>query len=179
MRWTVHGERQIYASPWVSLGLVDVEIPGVERFEHHVVHARGPAAGTVVVRHGAVLLLYRHRFITDSWGWEIPAGGIEPGETVEDAARRECLEETGWAAGPLTRLTSYFFAGGLCDGQFHLFLADGAERVGDPVDVREAERIEWVPIGDVRGLVAGGEVPDGLTLTALLWAFAFAPELGW
>ena len=37
MRWTVHGERSIYDSEWMRLVLVDVEIPGVERFDHHVV----------------------------------------------------------------------------------------------------------------------------------------------
>jgi len=173
MRWTVHGEREIYSSEWVSLGLADVEIPGGERFEHHVVHARGPAAGTVVVRDGSVLLLYRHRFITDSWGWEIPAGGVDRGEPFEDAARRECIEETGWAPGPLTPLTSYYYANGLVDGQFNLFIADGAEHVGDPNDVAEAERIEWVPIPEVRRIVEAGEMPDGLSLTALLWSFAF------
>ena len=31
---------------------------------------------------GKALLLWRHRFITDTWGWEIPIGGIEPGEAV-------------------------------------------------------------------------------------------------
>lgn len=173
MRWTVHGERAIYTSPWVSLHLADVEIPGGERFEHHVVRARGPAAGTIVHRDGAILLLYRHRFITDSWGWEIPAGGADPGEALEDAARRECIEETGWAPGRLRHLTSYYYANGLCDGQFALFLADSAERVGDPVDVAEFERIEWVPVSEVRALIERGEMPDGLSLTALLWTFAF------
>ena len=43
-----------------------------------------------------VLALWRHRFITDTWGWEIPAGRLEAGETAEQAARRETLEETGW-----------------------------------------------------------------------------------
>jgi len=31
MKWTVHGERMIYESPWVSLALTDIEIPGGER----------------------------------------------------------------------------------------------------------------------------------------------------
>ena len=44
-----------------------------------------------------MLLLWRHRFITDTWGWEIPAGRVEAGEALEDAARREAIEETGWA----------------------------------------------------------------------------------
>ena len=49
MRWTVHGERSIYESDWVSLRMVDVEIPGGRRFDHHVVHLPRPASGTVVV----------------------------------------------------------------------------------------------------------------------------------
>lgn len=43
-----------------------------------------------------------HRFITDTWGWEIPAGAADPGEAIEDTARREAFEETGWAVGRLT-----------------------------------------------------------------------------
>ena len=46
------------------------------------------AAAAAVVRdpERGVLLIYRHRFITDSWGWEVPAGGVDPGETPEQAA---------------------------------------------------------------------------------------------
>ena len=90
MRWTVHGERELYDSEWMRLVVVDVEIPGVGRFDHHVVRYPQPASGTVVhdpVR--GVLLLWRHRFITDTWGWEIPAGRIEAGETPKDAAARD------------------------------------------------------------------------------------------
>jgi 8-oxo-dGTP pyrophosphatase MutT (NUDIX family) len=175
MRWTVHGEREIYDSEWVRLVLVDVEIPGVDRFDHHVVRYHRPASGTVVHDPDrGVLLLWRHRFITDTWGWEIPAGGIEPGETPEDAAVRETLEETGWRPGPLTRLGSYAPSNGSSDQIFHLFVADGATAVGEPTDVGESERIAWVPVDEIRKLVADGQVTDGLSLTALLWALAFA-----
>jgi 8-oxo-dGDP phosphatase len=94
MRWIVHGERPLYATPWVGLHLVDVEIPGGERFEHHVVRVPSEAAGCVVYDPDrGVLLLWRHRFITDTWGWEIPAGGIDDGETAASAAVREVLED--------------------------------------------------------------------------------------
>src|SRR5437870_1564720 len=48
MRWTVHGERTIYESEWLCLALTDVEVPGGERFDHHVVRMPDKAAGTVV-----------------------------------------------------------------------------------------------------------------------------------
>lgn len=175
MRWTIHGERSIYDSDWMRLVLVDVEIPGVDRFDHHVVRYPRPASGTVVHDPDrGVLLLWRHRFITDTWGWEIPAGRIEEGETPEQAAARETLEETGWRAGPLTSLGSYAPSNGSSDQIFHVFAADGATHVGEPTDVSESERIAWVPVDEVRRLVADGEITDGLSLTSLLWALALS-----
>ncbi len=170
MEWIEHGERSLYDSPWVSLHLVDVEVPGGARFEHHVVRRDLPAAGVVVHDPArGVLLLWRHRFITRTWGWEIPAGRVEPGETLEQAAGREVLEETGWEAGPLTRLFGYHPTNGLSDQRFELFAAAGASYVGEPSDPSESDRIEWLPVEQVRRLVRGGEIGDGLSLTALLW----------
>ena len=174
MRWTVHGERAVYASPWLNLHLVDVEIPDGPRFDYHAVRVPHAASGTVVHDpERGVLLLWRHRVVTDSWGWEVPAGRIDPGETPAEAAGREVLEETGWRPGPLTPLVSYHPASGLVDVRFHLFTAAGAERVGEPVDVHESERVDWLPLPLVRAAVEQGEVPDGLTLTALLYALQF------
>src|SRR3954454_15639994 len=108
VKWTVHGERVLYMSEWVGLSLVDVEIPGGRRFEHHVVRHPHDAAGTVIHDPDrGVLLLWRHRFITDSWGYEIPAGRIDPGEQPLEAAAREAYEETGWQPGPLEPLVRF------------------------------------------------------------------------
>jgi 8-oxo-dGTP pyrophosphatase MutT (NUDIX family) len=176
MRWTVHAERPLYESEWMRLVLVDVEIPGGARFDHHVVRFPSSAAGTVVHDPDrGILMLWRHRFITDTWGWEIPAGRIDPGETPEQAAARETLEETGWRPGPLRELCAYAPSNGSSDQVFHLFTASSAARVGEPTDPGESERIEWVPVDTVRRLIAGGEVYDGLSLTALLWTLAIAP----
>jgi len=174
VRWKVHGERSLYDSEWVRLHLADVELPDGKRFEHHLIRAPMPAAG-VVVRDAArgVLLLWRHRFITDTWGWEVPAGMVEQGESVEAGAAREVLEETGWQPGPLETLIAYHPTNGLSDQVFHLFLADGAREVGPPVDIHEAERVAWVPVSELIERVRAGEVHDGLSLTALCWCFAF------
>lgn len=172
MRWMVHGERTVYESEWMTVALVDVEIPDERRFEHHVLRMR-PAAGTVITDPDrGVLLLWRHRFITDTWGWEIPGGRIEDGETPAVAAEREAFEETGWRPGPIAELTSYAPGNGHSDGIFHLFRAAGAEYVGDPTDRSESERIEWLPWGSVRSEIAAGRVYDGMTLTALTYVLA-------
>jgi 8-oxo-dGTP pyrophosphatase MutT (NUDIX family) len=119
------------------------------------------------------LLLWRHRFITDTWGWEIPAGHIDAGESPEAAGAREVLEETGWRPGPLRHLVTYQPMNGLADKRFHLFAAAGATHVGEPSDANEAARVEWVPVDELRRLVRDGEVRDGLSLTALLYVLSF------
>lgn len=174
MRWTVHGERSLYESDWVRLVLTDVEIPDGERFEHHVVRMPNKAAGAVVHDPDrGVLLLWRHRFITDTWGWEIPAGGIDPGETPAEAAARETVEETGWEPSTLRPLVRYHPTNGLSDQTFHVFMASGATRVGEPTDAGEAERIEWVPVPELRRFVRDQQMLDGLSLTGVCYALAF------
>jgi 8-oxo-dGTP pyrophosphatase MutT (NUDIX family) len=170
MKWTVHGERVIYDSEWMRLALTDIEIPGGPRFEHHVLRMPAHAAGTVVADPArGVLMLWRHRFTTDTWGWEVPAGRIDAGETPAEAAAREVLEETGWRPGPLRHLTTYYPHNGTSDATFHLFVADGATEVGPPSDPSESERVEWLTIDRLRAAISAGSIGDGLSLTALLW----------
>ena len=56
-----------------------------------------------------------------------PAGRVDPGETPEECAARETLEETGWRAGELTKLTSYRPHNGTSDAHFHLYRTSSAE----------------------------------------------------
>ena len=173
MRWIVHGERDLYDSPWVRLTLVDVEVPGDRRFEHHVIREVTPAAGVICVNEAnEVLLIWRHRFVTDAWGWEIPAGRSDAGESIDDAGRRETLEETGWEPGPLTELVSFYPIHGMSDQSFVIYLAQGATHRGDPSDASESERIEWVPVPRLLQAVRDGEIVDGMSLTGLSYAFA-------
>jgi 8-oxo-dGTP pyrophosphatase MutT (NUDIX family) len=171
-RWPIHGESPIYTSEWVNLRLVEVEVPSGRRFSHHVLRMTYQAAGVVVnVADRGVLLLRRHRFITDTWGWEIPAGGIDAGESPEEAVEREGIEETGWRPTGIRSLGLSHPSNGLIDQAFLYFTADGAEYVREP-DADETERIEWFAPDDVRGLIAAGEIRDGLSATALGLAFA-------
>jgi ADP-ribose pyrophosphatase YjhB (NUDIX family) len=72
---------------------------------------------------GAVLLLYRHRFITDRWGWEIPAGSADPGEDAPAAAARELAEETGLTCRHLEPLGRADLSNGLTDRHVQIYRA--------------------------------------------------------
>lgn len=169
MRWMIHGRRAVYESSWLSLDLVDVELPDGRRFEQHVVRMARPVAAAVVVDdRDRVLLMWRHRYVTDTWGWEIPAGRVEEGESPAEAAVRETEEETGWRPGRLSLIVASQPSSGSVDSRHYLYRADGAEYVGPPTDITEAERIAWVPLADVRGLIAEAKIVNGPTLIGLL-----------
>lgn len=170
--WIDRGDSVIYDSDWVRLVTTDVVMPDGTQVDHHVVRMPRPAAGVVMIADGSVLMLHRHRFITNTWGWEIPAGGVDRGEEIADAAVREAREESGWEPRTVTALCRYFPANGVLDQAFHLFVSHDAVHRGPPTDVNEAARIEWLPIADVRRLLFDGGITDGLTFGALAYAFA-------
>ncbi len=171
----MHGERVIYDSEWIRLALADVELPSGKRFEHHVVRMPYVAAGTVVDDPDrGVLLLWRHRFTTDTWGWEIPGGRVDEGETPAEAATRETVEEAGWRPGPLTLMTAYYPHNGISDMTFHLFAATSAVYVGEPTESDEAERVEWLGVARRARRAAGRPrrrraVVDGAAVAARRW----------
>ncbi len=170
--WLDRGDTVIYDSDWVSLVTTDVVMPDGTQIDHHVVRMPGPAAGAVMVHDGAVLMLYRHRFITNTWGWEIPAGGVDPGESPDNAAVREALEESGWEPTSVSPLCSFNPANGVLDQTFHIFVSEDAVHRSDPSNLNEAARIEWVPVDEVRRLLTSGEINDGLTFGAISFALA-------
>jgi 8-oxo-dGDP phosphatase len=176
MQWKVHGERQIYANRWVNLWLVDVEQPDGRRWEHHVVRLRSLAAVVVMDDRQRVLMQWRHRFIPDMWGWEIPMGLIEEGEAPEQAAAREVEEETGWRPCGLRQLVYAQPANGITDSEHFIFRADGAEYVGPPTERNESDRIEWVPIAKIRSMIDRREIFSSASLLGLMYVLLDAPR---
>lgn len=180
--WVTHSTlREVYSSWWMSLRIDDVERPDGSHTEHEVV--RGPdAAGMVVIDpERGILMIWRHRFLPDTWGWEIPGGAIDEGESPAEAARREFYEESGWVVRGETRLLSRHHPSvGLVNQTFSIFAADGAELVGVPPDANEAVRVEWRTVDDVVADLRAGQISDGFTQLGVTLAIAesdFAPLL--
>jgi 8-oxo-dGTP pyrophosphatase MutT (NUDIX family) len=94
----VFGEREIYRSPDVWFGQVDVEIHGGERIWHHVLRLHQLAMMLLVDEQDRALLVWRHRLVPDRWGWEVPGGPVDEGEDPAEAAARELEDQTGMAS---------------------------------------------------------------------------------
>jgi 8-oxo-dGTP pyrophosphatase MutT (NUDIX family) len=172
LRTKVYGERTVYDNPWVRLTLVDIEPPDGHRFEHHVVRLQTVVLTLVVDDEDRVLMLWRYRFATDEWGWELPGGILHEGEDARLAAVRETEEETGWRPKSIEPLVSFQPMPGMVDTPHQVFLSRSAEHVGDPSDLEEAARIDWIPMSTVLGLVARGELLGSGSLVGLLYYLA-------
>jgi 8-oxo-dGDP phosphatase len=166
------GERTIYDDPWVWLGQVDVEQPDGERFWHHVVRLHRAAVMVLVDDHERVLMMWRHRFVQDKWGWELPGGLIDEGEEPEQTAVRELEEETGYRAGRVKLLAAYQPMVGMVDSEHFIFVGRDPERFTGPVEVNEADRIEWVPLASVPELISSGQIWNSGVLVGLLGLLA-------
>lgn len=169
LQWTVHGERSVYDNQWVRLTLVDVEPPEGHRFESHVVRLGRVAIALLVDEAERVLTLWRYRFATDGWGYELIGGIVEEGEEPAATAAREAVEESGWRpVGEPEHLISFQPFPGMVDAPIDVFLWRTMEKVGEPTDAEEAARIEWKPIREMVGLAKRGELLGSGTLVAVL-----------
>jgi 8-oxo-dGTP pyrophosphatase MutT (NUDIX family) len=166
-RWTIHGERVVDDSRRGRLSIAEVELPDGVRFEQYVL--RLPKSATVaVVREDQVLMLWRHRFVIDRWVWELPGGYVDDQEDPAITAAREVEEETGWRPGPLEQLAAFQPMVSTIDSENLVFMARGAEHVGDAVrDINEAERVAWIPLRDVPGKIQQGEIVGSSSMVAL------------
>jgi len=167
-RWQTFGEREIYASPWVWLGQVDVGVPDGGRYWHHVVRLPPVVMMVLVDEANRALLLWRHRFIQDRWGWELPGGLVDEGEEPVQAAIRELAEETGYRALVVQPLIAFQPRSGTVESQHFIFVGRQPERIGDPTEVNEFTRLEWVPLESVPELIDSGRMWDAGTQLALL-----------
>jgi 8-oxo-dGTP pyrophosphatase MutT (NUDIX family) len=168
VRWKNLGEKPVVETPWFQLKLAEVELPGGRRLDHYLLRLPPLVLTAVLDGEDRVLLLWRHRFIPDSWGWELPSGIADPGEDLAAAAARQALQESGWEPvqpRPLMRLEP---AGGLTDLVHHIYWTDQVIHRGDPPAAFEAERIEWLPLGQVPALIADGQIRAASTAAALL-----------
>jgi ADP-ribose pyrophosphatase len=130
-----------------------------------VVH--GPAVAIVPVgRDGCVTLVRQKREPVGGALLELPAGGLEAGETPLECARRELREETGLHGGEWVEAATFFTTPGYSDERMHLFVATELEQgEAEPEGSEEIELVR-IPVGEVPSLLP--ELEDAKTLAGLL-----------
>lgn len=117
-----------------------------------------------------VVMVRNERHAIGRWLEELPAGGIEAGETPEEAAARELREETGYRAATIEPLGWFYSSPGLTNERMEMFVATGLTHVGQDLDDGEVLTVHPVPAGDLLDRIDSGDVPDGKSMLCLLLA---------
>jgi len=145
--------------------------PNGQEHEITVVRHR-PSVVLIPVRDdGQVILIRQYRASVERELWEVPAGSLNPGETAEDAAVRECEEEIGLVPNTLERIRGLFPAPGFCDEELIFFrvsnlVAPAPDSTRKP-DEDEDIRAEPFAIADAKAMVTKGQIVDLKTAYAL------------
>lgn len=120
---------------------------------------------------GRVILVKQYRAPIDRETWELPAGGVNPGETVEAAAARECEEEIALVPAALERLGSWYPSPGYCDEEMIFFQVSSLQTPppDSPNKPDEDENIQTrtLSVAEARAMVARGDIVDLKTAYAL------------
>jgi ADP-ribose pyrophosphatase len=141
-------------------------------------YIRHPGAVAVVplFEDGAVLLERQFRYPHRRVFIEVPAGKLDPGEPPLATAKRELLEETGYAAAEWTRLGTLHTAIAYTDEAIELFVCRKLKRAGGPkLDSGEFLETMVVPFEEAIAMVRDGRITDAKSVCSLLWARTFPP----
>jgi ADP-ribose diphosphatase len=160
--------RRVYEGKVLSLDVDEVEEPGGVRAVREVVRHRGSVAVLPVHDDGRLVLVRQYRYPVDAAVWELPAGRLDPGESVEEAARRELEEEVGLRPRGLEALTVFYTTPGFCDETMHLFRATGLQSVTARPEADERIEAGTFTLAQARDMIRRGEIREGKTLVALL-----------
>ena len=165
--WTTLSSRIVVSNPWFRLRKDQVIRPDGKRGEYNTVLAP-PAVGVVpCFEDGSVLLVGQYRYSISRYSWEIPEGGGKPGETPIQTARRELLEETGYAAATLRSLGIFHTSNCFCDETAYLFWARGLTAGQSKQDGTEQIVTKRVRLDVAYRMAVDARITDSLTIVAL------------
>ena len=159
----------IYENPWVNLYVDRVQFPDGRIIDkHHLLDFEKEAVAVLAENaKGQVLLVHVYRYTTDTIEWEIPAGAVEAGESILEAARREVLEESGYETDDHQLIYSYYPMNGISNKVSHIARCRALRKVMD-FDRNEVREFKWVSRQEIERMIKARLVRDGFSLPALL-----------
>lgn len=175
-KWRVTASRIVHRDRWIHLRADDcVTDEGAVVAPYYVLEYPDWVEVVALDADNNVLLIKQYRHALGDISVELPAGGMDPGETDPvEAGRRELLEEAG-CAGILSLVGETRPNAGTHTNRTHIILARDVVKVAEPQD-EPSERIEsvWVSLPEAIRMALAGEITVGMQAASLLRGLAAA-----
>jgi ADP-ribose pyrophosphatase len=137
--------------------------------KQYFVRDSGLRAGIVLIKNDSVLLVRQYRILVQGLSWEVPGGRVEENEAPEQAAIRECAEETGLECRDLVPLVVYQPGLDTSNNPTHIFHTSHFHQLpGEYRTPEEVQELSWIPLADCTRMIANGQITDALTIISLL-----------
>ncbi|MFW5788071.1 MAG: NUDIX domain-containing protein [Halanaerobiales bacterium] len=159
--------RIIYKGKILNLRLDQIELPDQSYSKREIIEHSGGVA-IIPVLDDQIILIKQYRSPAAEILLELPAGKIDPGEEHGITARRELQEETGYQAGKLEHIYSFYSSPGYSDEIIHLYLAEELLEVGGEPDQGEFLEVFMLNKEDIKYYLKSGKIKDAKTITGLL-----------
>ena len=143
---------------------------GGKTYARECVQHPGGASVVAVFDDHTVALVRQYRHPARRYLLELPAGRLEEGERPEDCAARELVEEVGYRAGRLERLSDFYPTPGFCAEKLWVFLATGLTEATQQLEDDELVEVVRLPLRRALGMIAAREIEDAKTIIGLLLA---------
>jgi 8-oxo-dGTP pyrophosphatase MutT (NUDIX family) len=130
----------------------------------------GATAIIPMLNESRVILLKQYRHALRKYIWEIPAGTIDPQESVINCAKRELIEETGYAAGQWRKLGEITPVPGYSDEKIHVYLATDLQPAEQDLDRDEIINVHEVEYNAAMEMIKAGKIQDAKSIAGLFLA---------
>jgi ADP-ribose pyrophosphatase len=168
----VISSREVYHGPAFRVTADEVLEPSGVRTRRDIVHHSGSVVILAIEESKSeplVLLERQYRHAARQMLWELPAGRIDEGESDLHAAKRELLEETGYAASRWRRILHFYASPGFLAEAMNLYFARGLRPGPAQPEADEVIQVRMVPLSTAVRMVMQGTIKDGKTIAGILW----------
>jgi ADP-ribose pyrophosphatase len=163
-------QETIYSGQAFNVRRDEIRFPNNQTTHLDIIEHVGAVTIVPIDADGRILFVSQYRHATGNELLELPAGTLDEGESPENCALREIREETGYAAGNLTKLGEFYLAPGYSTEYMFVYLATELNPAPLPADPDEFITLIPMPVEQAYGLALFGGLQDGKSLAALLLA---------
>ena len=172
LKWKKLSSRYLIKEKWATLRVDTCKMPdGTLIDDYYVLEYPDWVNAVALTREGEAIIIQQYRHAAGEVITELPGGCIDPGESPEEAVKRELLEETGYEFDKIEFLVSLYANPATGNNKTWSYLATGGKKVKEQhLDGREEIIVELVSIKGLKELLLNNKFGQALHASAIFYA---------